>query len=78
MLPRGRQAYFYLGLLNWEEKDNSLQKCVSQLPTCVLSHLNKPQAKFEEYFVVNTFIWQVISSKIGVFFCRVAGNRVFK
>lgn len=78
MLPRGRQAYLYLGLLNWEEKDNSLQKCVSQLPTCVLSHLNKPQAKFMAHFVVSTFICQVISSKIGAFLYRVAGSSFFK
>lgn len=77
MLPRGRQTYLYLELLNWGQKDNSLQKCVSQLPTCVLSHLNKPQANFVEYSVASTFKCQVISSKMGAsLFCRVADKEI--
>lgn len=77
MLPRDRQAYLYLELLNWGAKDNSLQKCVSQLPTCVLSHLNKPRANFVEYSAVSTSKCQVISSKTGAFlFCRVAENGI--
>lgn len=62
MPPRDWQVLLYLGLLNWEEKD-SLQKSVSQLPICVLLHLNKPQANFMEYFTVCTFKCQDISNK---------------
>lgn len=81
MLPRGRQTYLYLELLNWGEKDNSLQKCVSQLPTCVLSHLNKPQANLVECSVVSTFKCQVISSEIQAFLFLYSGwkwNSFFK